>query len=96
MSDSDSSDEELSNEPENIRIGKVLWKIGDCVYSTGDESLMMPSKKQKWSKLLGTLGGPPALKESFWGRKRRIRIQWTNISGKPVSEHGCQHNMLKN
>ena len=43
ISDSDSSDEEISNEPsnepENIRISKALWKIGDCVYLTGDDAV---------------------------------------------------------
>ena len=77
MSDSGSSDEELSNEPENIRIGKVLWKIGDCVYSTGDDAV-------EKAKMVETFGDAwkTARSEGIIlgkGRKRMIRIQWTNL-----------------
>ena len=83
ISDSDLSDEELSNEPEDIRIGKVLWKIGDCVYSTGDDAV----EKAKMVETFGDAWKTARAEGIILGKRRKlmIRIQWTNLSGKPVS-----------
>ncbi len=78
MAANDVAGEELSNAPGIITIGGRIWKLGDKVYSIGDDAV----EKAKMVETFGDAWKTARAEGEILGKgaTKKVRVKWTNLS----------------
>ena len=88
-----SADPQLSDAATSIKIGSRVWKIGDDIYSMGDQAVSASKMRENFgaqflqARLAGVIIGK--------GSTRKVRVKWTNLQDPNEFEYGYNHSIFK-
>jgi hypothetical protein len=93
MAASESADPQLSDAGTSIRISLRVWKIGDAIYSMGDQAVT----KLKMRENFGAQYAQARLEGVIMGRgsTKKVRVKWTNLQDPNEFEYGYNHSIFK-
>ena len=84
---------QLSDAATSIKVGSRVWKIGDTIYSMGDQAVTKSKMRETFgaqyvqARLEGVIIGK--------GSTKKVSVKWTNLPDPNEFEYGYNHSIFK-